>query len=273
MPSKGTIERDHVFISYATEDALLADWLARKLGAMGYAVWYDRMKLLGGEPWPKDIDQAIKTRTFRMLGLLSRASIMKDNPSRERTTAQNVGRKLGIEDFLITLNVDGLAPTEIPWTLSEINYIPFSRSWAEGLAGVAKKLKSLNAPRVLPDGPALAIESYDSTRFIRREPERLCSNCLTIRQLPQVINRFTVASEFFNEETASLRGRWAYRRVSSDTLLAFHRPPEDIQKKFRIESAGGACWQCVPSLDKIDSRDLVVSLIHASIEVLIPKSW
>lgn len=52
--------RDHLFISYATEDSALADWFARRLASLGYAVWYDRFKLLGGEPWPQDIEAAIE---------------------------------------------------------------------------------------------------------------------------------------------------------------------------------------------------------------------
>ena len=39
-------DRDHIFISYATEQSALCDWLARKLASEGYAVWYDRLKLL-----------------------------------------------------------------------------------------------------------------------------------------------------------------------------------------------------------------------------------
>lgn len=57
---------NHLFISYATEDAALAGWLARKLAARGHPVWFDEMKLLGGEQWPQTIDEAIKNRTFRM---------------------------------------------------------------------------------------------------------------------------------------------------------------------------------------------------------------
>src|SRR5437660_515138 len=38
-----------LFISYATEDAALAQWLTLKLTAAGYRVWCDRVKLLGGE--------------------------------------------------------------------------------------------------------------------------------------------------------------------------------------------------------------------------------
>jgi hypothetical protein len=47
----------------------------------------DRLKLLGGERWPKDIDTAIKARTFRMVALLSRSSKDKPNPAKERQLA------------------------------------------------------------------------------------------------------------------------------------------------------------------------------------------
>ncbi len=259
-------ERDHIFLSYATEDAALADWLARKLAAAGYAVWYDRMKLLGGEPWPKDIDLAIKTRTFRMLALLSKASVQKDNPSRERTTAQAVGRDLKTPDFLITLNVDGLRPTEIPWTLSEINYIPFQSSWADGLAGVLKKLASVDAPRSLKGGSALAIETLHSTDFIRPQPERLQSNCFAVRQVPEVIHRFSATNAISDEDMLVVRREWPSRRVSPERFLAFDQPPPELAKKHGIKGAGAACWPSMPHVDHIPSRDLAVSLIHASIE-------
>ena len=51
-------EREHLFISYAWEDGALAEWLTLKLTAEGYRVWCDRFKILGGERWPEDIDDA-----------------------------------------------------------------------------------------------------------------------------------------------------------------------------------------------------------------------
>jgi len=57
MSNKAT--GDHLFISYATEDAGFAEWLSVRLAAEGYKVWCDRTNLLGGESYPKDIDRAI----------------------------------------------------------------------------------------------------------------------------------------------------------------------------------------------------------------------
>ena len=127
----GMSARDHLFISYAVEDAALADWLARRLASLGYAVWYDRFKLLGGEPWPQDIEDAIDQRTFRMLAPISHASKDKRNPTGERKKGEAVGQRLKLADFVIPLNVN-LATSDVPWDLMGTQYIDFAHSWAKG---------------------------------------------------------------------------------------------------------------------------------------------
>ena len=89
-PGGGNQIREHLLINYATEDWALADWLTRKLTAEGYRVWCDRFKLLGGESYPREIDDAIKNRTFRMVSLLSHASLAKQahTAARQRTPAE-----------------------------------------------------------------------------------------------------------------------------------------------------------------------------------------
>src|ERR1051325_8753309 len=89
--------RTHLFISYAIEDQALARWLTLKLTAEGYLVWCDQFKLLGGESYPKDIDHALKEQTFRVLALLSRSSLHKPNPRKERTLALNIARERNCE--------------------------------------------------------------------------------------------------------------------------------------------------------------------------------
>ena len=182
--------RDHIFISYATEQSALCDWLARRLAASGYAIWCDRQRLLGGENWPNDIDIAINHRTFRMLALLSRASINKHNPQGEWLKGMALGRRLNIDDFVIPLNVDGLTPDEIPWNLQPINYIPFTPNWATGLRALIKKLESVNAPRTLNEGVRLAKQSMVVGNLIKNEPETLISNCYEITKLPRFIFKY-----------------------------------------------------------------------------------
>src|SRR5688572_19909811 len=99
--------RDHLFVSYATEDGEFAEWLALRLTTEGYRVWCDRIRLLGGESYPRDIDSAIRDRTFRFLAVLSPYSLHKPNPLKERTLALNLGTQRG-EQFLLPLNLSGL---------------------------------------------------------------------------------------------------------------------------------------------------------------------
>lgn len=183
---------DHLFISYATENGDLAEWLTVKLTAEGYAVWCDRTKLLGGESYPADIDHAIKVRTFRLLALLSRASVAKPNPVKERTLALNLARERRT-DFLIPLNVDGLRSTELDWMTSDLTFIAFAESWAAGFEQLLKKLRSINAPRPLATKGAEAVSDWYLQRDqpdLRRE--RLISNRLRFTAVPETVYRLVV---------------------------------------------------------------------------------
>ena len=142
----GNCKRDHLFISYAVEDRAIADWIAMRLIAAGYKVWYDRFKMLGGESYPRDISQAIQKRCFRLIALLSRNSIRKENPLKERTLAINVGKNLGI-DFLIPLKIDDIQPSEFDFLVSDIVFIQFNKSWYEGFLALMKKLQQLKTPK------------------------------------------------------------------------------------------------------------------------------
>src|SRR5712692_3327912 len=153
--------RDHFFISYAGEDWPFVEWLGLRLTAEGYKVWCDRFKLLGGESYPKDIDEAIKNRTFRLLAVLSRSSIRKPNPLKERTLALNLARERN-ENFLIPLNLDGMSPTDLGWMVSDLTFVSFHLSWAEGLAQLLKLLEEFNAPRDFVNGRSAAAGWFEA---------------------------------------------------------------------------------------------------------------
>lgn len=69
--------RDQLFISYASEDLPFVRWLALKLSASGYRVWWDRESLLAGEQFPPAIDHVLKSLAFRVLAVLSLHSSYK----------------------------------------------------------------------------------------------------------------------------------------------------------------------------------------------------
>ena len=261
--------RDHIFISYAIEQSALCDWLARRLAAEGYAIWYDRQKLLGGENWPNDIDTAINERTYRMLALLSRASMNKPNPQGEWLKGIAIGKRLGIDDFVIPLNTEGLRPDEITWNLQPINYIAFSPSWADGLAALLHKLLSVAAPRVLNNGPRVAVESIVASSAVRDEPEELLSNCFEVLQTPRYIRRYEAETDLSRDERRTLRIEWACRDVSPTRVFAFEDPPSTASARYRFQYFDQVPWRDTELVDGIDTRNLVVSLIHRCLEHLL----
>lgn len=57
-----------IFISHALpEDNEFTRWLALRLAREGYPVWCDLTKLLGGEDFWSDIEDAIRNRTTKFL--------------------------------------------------------------------------------------------------------------------------------------------------------------------------------------------------------------
>ena len=114
----------------------------------------DQEQLRGGAAFPSVIDEAIKTRTFRLVAVMSHASSHKANPERERQVALAIARERAV-DFLIPLNM-GLTPSELPFQVANLNFLPFMQSWAEGLSSLLSTLRHAGTPcfprRSLVDG-------------------------------------------------------------------------------------------------------------------------
>lgn len=259
--------RDHLFISYAWEDGPLAEWLYRKLTAAGYHVWCDRFKMYGGEQWPKDIDIAIKTRTFRMLAVLSRASLVKPNPRKERQIALTLSKDRKEDDFLIPLNAEGLRPAELGWELSDLNFIPFER-WSAGLEQLLKKLDEVRAPRPLAEGgPAFAARTFIPPSVLRDAAEPLVSNCLPVVSVPNVIYRYALSRPLAEIERRQLSARWAYEKVDAQKVLAFTAPPADAAPECSIARVGGTSWKDVERIEGINAQHVARSLVKKSVTV------
>lgn len=248
----------HLYISYATEDIALATWLARKLAAAGYAVWFDKLKLLGGEPWPQSIDDAIKHRTFRMLALMSAHSFSKPNPTKERTAALDVARKKQIPDFLITLKVDD---AELDWQTTDISYISFNDGWAEGLRRLLKKLNSISAPKILKASIATAAATFPrGNDLLLPKPEQLYANVVRVKKFPAILRVFRVGGDLNSDERNRLGALWPYYRINDDTLVALFPPPPEFESK--IQSTMEQClWTDSEFFHGVRARDIAANLI------------
>ena len=255
-------EQDHLFISYAWEDRALADWLTLRLTAEGYRVWCDRFKMLGGERFPHHIDLAIKTQTFRLLALLSRHSLNKPNPTKERTLALAISRERGI-DFMIPLNVDGLKPTELNWMLSDLSYISFT-NWAEGLQQLLKRLRSLDAPRpIVEQGKQFAAEIFLPSEVLLHQPETLYTNCLRFERIPSMLRFFRFTRQPTPAELDTLSNTWAFYPLDEVRVFAFEAP--DRLPRGSLELLRESPWREVQEVEGVVTINIISNLLRQSL--------
>lgn len=256
-------KRAHLFVSYATEDSQFVDWLCLKLIAEGYKVWCDRLKLLGGESYPRDIDDAIKTGTFRFLAVLSQHSLKKPNPVKERTLALNLARERG-EDFVIPINLDGRKPTELGWMESDLSFIPFWPGWGEGLRKLLLALQKVNAPRGQRDKHAVS-KILNQQVAIKDEPEPLWLNLIELLKTPKAIYRYEHRNACSYPQAIELLKEWPHYRENASVCWSFEAPPEASCKRFDF-SFRGTCenWRDAESPD-INFFNLGKKILNASL--------
>ena len=240
-------------MSYASEDGSLAEWLTLRLTSEGFRVWCDRTKLLGGESYPLDIDSAIKNSTFRLIALLSKNSIHKPNPVKERTLALNIGRERKI-DFLIPLNVDHLSSTELDWMTSDLTFIPFYESWAEGLKRLLKKLSQIQAPRK-PAGGRQTVASWLAMEdTVVRKNEQLWSNVVPIIEIPEEIREYQVRG-------MSPASNWPFFQLRDDEDLVWaFGPPQSAPRSDFVER-NRVSWRNSDTIDGTKTINIISGLL------------
>jgi TIR domain len=252
-------------VSHASEDNAFAEWLTLKLTAEGYKVWCDRFKLLGGESYPKDIDLAIKNQTFRLLALMSKSSVHKENPRKERTLALNISKERQV-DFVIPLNLDGLKATDLDWMTSDIIFIPFHGSWFLGLQALLKKLGQIEAPRTAVNGRAAVRDWFAQENPILRKTEEVWSNLVPIVEIPKYIYRYDVPSEIDSDQ---LLMRWPFYLQDATTAWSFQPAGEPISRS--LERLGKVEWARENVVNGMRATDLVSATIRRSVEYLCLK--
>lgn len=256
--------RTHLFISYATENEYLAKWLARKLAALGYAVWFDQLKLLGGEPWPKTIDVAIKERSFRMLALLSVHSIDKPNPSKERTLALRLAKEKDIPDFMIPIKVDDV---DLDWLTSDLTYIPFNHGTARGWQQLLKKLESIGTPRSLATGGELAAKSFEPDEpLVADEAEPLRANVIPIDRLPSHLQVYAPVPSSVEFGEAELKDAWPFYRISDRVYISWVAPPDYFRSSF-VAEGDPIAWSSEVSFLGVATQNIVRYLILKALDV------
>jgi len=184
--------RDTVFVSHANpEDNTFALWLTLRLGEMGFKVWCDLTKLIGGETFWDNAEDAIRNSTVKFLYVLSRTSNSKDGSLRELQLAQTLAKTQSLENFVVPLRIDHLRFEDSTIELQRVLSIQFHPSWASGLAQLLRRLETDGVPRGLHSGPS-AIRAWwaahrSAEEGILNEPDEHLSNHFPVRSWPTTL--------------------------------------------------------------------------------------
>lgn len=180
-------KREAVFISHANpESNAFARWLGAKLAAMGYEVWADVMRLHGGSDWARELEEALRHRTIKMLLACTPTALDKQGVRNEIEIGSQLATTLNDREFIIPLRLE---PYEAPFRIAQAQYVDFSTRWASGFAELVDLLVNVHK---IPHQPGrlteswLAAQTEGSTRLVRAN-ERLVSNWLKFRSGPSVV--------------------------------------------------------------------------------------
>jgi hypothetical protein len=186
-----TTARTVLFISKATPgDDEFAIWLAPRLEAAGYETFADILSLDSGSRWRKEITQTLQDRAIKMLLCCSDETLVRDNVQEEIGIGLDLANQLGDSKFIIPLR---LKPYKKVLGIGELQYVDFTRGWAEGLE---KLLDQLQRQKAKPD-PAKVVINPHWEIFRRRnavplvnEPEPLSSNWIRVAECPDTIHYY-----------------------------------------------------------------------------------
>lgn len=276
-----TPARQTVFISHANpEDNEFAAWLGTRLIGAGYQVWSDLLRLVGGEPFWRDIGDAIKDHAAVVVLVLSRSSVTKPGVLDEIALAVATSRKLHNPRFIVPVRLDDLPFDECPEQVIRLNAINFNGNWADGLHRLLEALDERAIVEV-EGASAQGIAEFRDFRLrqsaaIAGQPEQVEGSWLRIVALPAQAHLCRYGAE--PKVVAKQLGKFSTPIVAWDRLgYGFARAAEiidaeapditveaayevDLQKFLRGEPSGG------PALRGVDARRMTVNLLRQAWE-------
>jgi hypothetical protein len=189
--------RDTLFISHATpEDNEFAIWLASRLEMLGYKIWVDKEKLLGGETFWQIIQNVIKNDTIKILlvyseNICDKNGNLREGINKELAYAESIAKSENIKDFILPLHISKDASFNKFIGANILVHIPFSENWAKGLNQLKKKLEQnsvpLDAKQFTSSFANWYEEKYNAECAVIKKKEQLFSSWWKISDFPDII--------------------------------------------------------------------------------------
>lgn len=171
------------------EDNEFALWLSLQLAKEGYPVWCDLTKLLCGEMFWDDIQDAIGNRAIKFIFAVSRHSNEKEGTKNELQCAVTTEKKHKLNDFILPVAIDDLPVDQYYILLQRRNVRSFREGWPQGLARLLDKLEKDGVPKKLNFNPENVSrwwrEQFHKDQREVEEPETYLSNYFRIAGLPE----------------------------------------------------------------------------------------
>jgi hypothetical protein len=267
--------RTLVFLSHANpEDNLFTTWLGARLASAGYFVWSDVTKLIGGEYFWKNIEEAIRSHSAKVISLVSRAAVRKDGFLNELSVALSVeaGQRLG--EFVIPVRLDDIPFGDVPAQIHRKNLIDFTIGWQVGLARLMKKLEQDGVPREL-DGRSEQLTAWSKhfleidARFVERE-EGVLTNWLPVTYLPPTAHVLKIDSARQGNRTVDSEGAWPIAMLGEHVVSFAGR--DDLESSSACaayEYVGRPKWselidgtsQALPALNGLPATNVLTDLL------------
>lgn len=273
--------RRTVFISHANpEDNEFTAWLGTRLIGAGYHVWSDLLRLIGGEPFWRDIGDAIKDHAAVVVLVLSRSSFQKPGVLDEIALAVATARRLKNPKFIVPVRLDDLPFDEFPEQVIRLNAINFNGNWADGLHRLLEALDERKIAKI-ESAHEQGIAEFRNFRLrqsasIAQEPEILEGSWLRIETLPATayLNRFGGDPR----SVAKALSRFTTPVIAWDRLgLGFARASEVVEAEapdLTVEHAYAVGLQefvagrteDAPQLRAADARRMIANLLRQAWE-------
>ena len=189
--------RDTLFISHATpEDNNFSIWLASRLKMLGYKVWIDKEKLLGGETIWNEIQNIIKNNAVKILfayskNICDQDGNLKGGINKEISYAESIAKSEKLKDFIIPLHIDKDASYHEFIGANVLTHIPFYDNWASGLDQLKEKLEQCTVPKNIIECNSLFAEWYEEKYItdcsVIKKQEQLFSSWWRISKIPATV--------------------------------------------------------------------------------------
>jgi len=275
--STAATERRLVFISHANpEQNDFVLWLGVQLANAGYEVWSDVTKLIGGEVFWDDIEDAIRHHTAKFVLVVSRAALDKEGVKDEINLAVMVERAQKVEKFVVPVRVDDVPFTEFKANIARKTAIDFTGGWAPALAKLFEVLARDGTPqgKVTPvDVRQWCDQRFATAQKPTPEAEQLISNWLPITALPDTVSVLDIglAETAVRDAMSASKLPWFpyFRLVGSfGTAIDLQQdlPAHSVQKKYEIPLTDflAGTPADMPGVKRADARRMLVSLLRQS---------